>query len=143
MLNGVLIVSPRDVPVEPGGMPPQWILDGDPKTASKIITTSHDWLANMVVWNCSAGSFHWHYNQDEAILVLSGEAFMTDDKGQKQRFAAGDFGFFPAGTSCTWCVPDHFHKVAVLKEAIWRPVGFALKVSNKLLRMVGSRGGRR
>jgi uncharacterized cupin superfamily protein len=140
MAKGVLIVSPREIALEPGGIPQGWILDGDPKTASKVLTRTHDWLANMVVWSCSAGSFHWHYNQDEAIMVLSGEAIMTDESGQQKRFGAGDFGFFPAGTSCNWCVPDHFHKVAVLKEATWRPLGLALKVWKKLLRTAGLRG---
>jgi uncharacterized protein len=137
MSNAVLIVTPDNVELEPGKIPIDWILKGSPSTCSKILTRSHDWLENMVVWECTAGTFHWHYNQDEAVMVLSGEAIMTTEKGEQRRFGAGDFGFFPAGTSCTWCVPDHFRKVAVLKESVGRPFGFSLKVCNKLLRMAG------
>lgn len=137
MSKAVLIVSPDHVELEPGEIPTDWILNGSPSTCSKILIRSHDWLANTVVWECTAGTFHWHYNQDEAVMVLSGEAIMTNDEGQQRQFGAGDFGFFPAGTSCTWCVPDHFRKVAVLKEPVWRPFGFGLKVYNKLLRTAG------
>jgi hypothetical protein len=73
-------------------------------------------------------------------MVVSGEAIMTNETGEERRFGAGDIGFFPAGTSCTWLVPDHIRKVAVLKETMWRPLGFGLKVWNKLLRTVGLSG---
>ncbi len=30
-------------------------------------------------------SYKWHYNQDEAYIVLSGEGFMTDENGVVRR----------------------------------------------------------
>jgi uncharacterized cupin superfamily protein len=45
-------------------------------------------------WVASAAQ--WHYNQDEAYLVLSGEGFMTDDKGVERRFGTGDLAYFLA-----------------------------------------------
>lgn len=70
-------------------------------------------------------------------MVVSGEAIMIDEKGEERRLGAGDVGFFPAGTSCTWWVPNHIRKVAVVKESIWRPLGFGLKLWNKFLRAAG------
>lgn len=72
-------------------------------------------------------------------MVVSGEAFMKTENGER-RFGPGDLGFFPAGTSCTWRVPEGIRKIAVLREPMWRPLGFALKVCHKLLRTIGLAG---
>jgi len=53
---------------------------------------------------------------------------------------AGDFAFLPAGTSCTWRVPQLVRKVAIVRETMWRPLGFGLKVLSKLRRVVGLAG---
>jgi uncharacterized cupin superfamily protein len=135
-----LMATPATVDLEPSQIPPQWILSGTPETRSKMLTRSHDWNSSIVVWDCTAGCFKWHYGTDEVILVVSGEAFMTNEKGEERRFGPGDLGYFSAGSSCTWRVPDHIRKVAVLREAMWRPLGFGLKVFNKLLRIVGLAG---
>jgi hypothetical protein len=94
----------------------------------------------MVVWECSAGSFNWFYTQDEALFVVSGEAFISNGKGEECRLGPGDFGFFPAGTSCTWRVPHCVRKVAVVRETMWRPLGLGLKAWSKFLRVVGRAG---
>jgi len=59
---------------------------------------------------------------------------MLDDDGEEHRFGAGDIAFFPAGTACTWRVTEYIRKVAVVRETIWPPLGFVLKVSKKILR---------
>jgi len=143
MAKSIVAVTLAEVELEPSQMqiPSDWILEGTPQTRSKMLVRTHDWAANIVVWECTAGSYRWHYSQDEAVFVLSGEGLMTDEKGVQRRFGPGDMGFFPAGTTCTWKHPDHFRKVAVLKESMWRPLGFGFKVWCKLLRMIGL-GGR-
>lgn len=135
--ESILSATLRDVALETGSMPSEWVLSGNPETRSKILGRSRDLLAHIILWECGAVSYKWHYNQDEAYIVLSGEGFMTDDKGVERRFGPGDVAFFPAGTNATWRHPDHFRKVAVLKESVWRPLGAGLKIWNKLLRMVG------
>jgi len=133
-----MLANPATVVLdEAGSIPPDWVLSGKPETRSKILVRTHDWIARVVVWECGAVSYKWHYNQDEAYIVLSGEGFMTDEKGIEHRFGAGDVAFFPAGTNATWRHPVHFRKVAFLKEAIGRPVGFGVKVWNKVMRTVG------
>jgi len=125
------------VELETGSIPADWVLSGNPQTRSKILGRSGDLLAHAILWECGAVSYKWHYNQDEAYIVLSGEGFMTDEKGVERRFGPGDVAFFPAGTNATWRHPDHFRKVAVLKESVWRPVGVGLKVWKKLFRVIG------
>jgi hypothetical protein len=65
---------------------------------------------------------------------------VSNESGEERRFGPGDLAFFPAGFSCTWRVTEPIRKVAVLRETMWRPLGFVLKVSKKLLRMAGITG---
>jgi uncharacterized protein len=140
MPKSIVAATLDSVELEPAQIPPEWILSGAPQTRSKMLVRTHDWLENIVVWECTPGSYRWTYNQDEAVFVLSGEGIMTNDKGEERRFGPGDMGFFPAGTTCTWQHPVYFKKVAVLKESMWSPLGFCFKVWSKLLRMIGLSG---
>ena len=133
ILNSTL----ANVQLEPGSIPSQWLLSGNPETRSKLLGKTRDRLAYIMLWECGAVSYKWHYNQDESYIVLSGEGFMTDEKGVERRYGPGDLAFFPAGTDSTWRHPDHFRKVAVLKDPVWPPVALALKAFHKLLTMIG------
>jgi len=127
--------GPRTEPILPG-----WVLSGAPVSRTRNVVRSDDWTSNIVVWECTAGRFHWHYSKDEALIVISGEAFITNDKGEERRLGPGDLGFFPAGSSCIWRVPEGIKKIAILRETMWRPLGFGLKVWKKLLRIAGIGG---
>jgi uncharacterized protein len=140
MSKSILVATPATVELEPEPVPPEWVLDGTPQARSRMLTRSHDWTSSVVVWECSAGLFKWHYGVDEALLIVSGEAIMINEKGEERRFGPGEVGYFPAGSSCTWRVTDHVRKVAVLRETMWRPLGMGLKVTKKLLRMAGLAG---
>jgi uncharacterized protein len=142
MSNSMMVVTPREVelPSQLEPISPDWVLSGTPVSRSKTLVRSNDWASNIDVWECNAGRFEWHYSKDEVIFVVSGEAFMLNETGEETRFGPGDVGFFSAGTSCTWRVPVGIRKVAVLREPMWRPIGFGLKVWNKLLRTLGLSG---
>ena len=140
LLRSIVMATPADIELNPEPIPQEWILSGAPVSRSRNLVRSRDWTSTVVVWDCTAGSFRWHYSQDEAILVISGEAFLQLENGTERRFGAGDVGFFPAGTTCTWRVADYIRKVAVLRESMWRPLGFCLKIWNKFLRVVGLAG---
>jgi hypothetical protein len=62
---------------------------------------------------------------------------MTDDSGVEHRYGPGDVAFFPAGTNATWRHPDHFRKVAVLKDPISPVLAAFWKMWNKVLTVVG------
>jgi uncharacterized protein len=129
-----------DIKLERGAIPAHWLLSGQPETRSKVLGKSHDRLGYVMLWECGAVTYKWHYNKDEAYIVLSGEGFMTDEKGEERRFGPGDVAFFPAGTNATWRHPSHFRKVAVLKDSVWAPVALALKACTKFLEVVGLSG---
>jgi uncharacterized protein len=141
MSKSIVTATLANVELDPSQIPQDWILEGAPSTRSKMLVRTNDWTSNIVVWECTPGSYRWHYNQDEAVFVLVGEGIMTNENGEERHFGPGDMGFFPAGTTCVWRHPSKFRKVAVLKESMWRPLGFLLKVWCKLLRTVGGSGG--
>lgn len=142
MPGPVVIVTPADVKLEDAFQPllPGWVLSGEPASRSKTLVRSNDWAANIVVWECTAGRFKWHFTQDETLFVVSGETVMISEKGEERRLVPGDIAFFPAGTRCTFLVPYGIRKVAVVRESMWRPLGLSLKVWNKLLRITGLAG---
>src|SRR5262245_47920666 len=92
------------VDLQPAPISPKWILAGTPQARSKTLAKSHDGTSSILVWECSAGRFNWHYSEEELAVVIHGEAFITNEKGEERRLGQGDTGFFPAGSSCTWRV---------------------------------------
>lgn len=138
MSKPILTTTPAavDLGLESVPLRPDWVLSGGPKSRSRTLARSHDWTSHIVVWECTDGLFRWHYARDEVMIVLSGEAFLVEGEGKERRFGPGDLGFFPAGASCTWRVPEGIRKVAVVREPMWRPLGFALKAWNKVLRIL-------
>ena len=140
LLRSIVAVTPADVELAPEPIPQEWIISGTPVARGKMLVRSKDYTESVVVWDCTAGSFTWHYSQDETLLVISGEAFMLLENGTERRFGPGDLGFFHAGTTCTWRVADKIRKVAVVRETMWRPLGMCLKAWKKFLRVVGIAG---
>jgi uncharacterized cupin superfamily protein len=136
----IVIEAAASIDLEPAPISPDWILAGTPEARSKMLAKSHDRTSSITVWECSAGRFNWHYSEDETIVVISGEAFITTDKDKERRLGQGDMGFFPAGSSCTWRVNDRVKKVAVLRKDLPPLLGIGVRAWHKLLRIIGLRG---
>src|SRR5438552_9570674 len=137
MSKSVLIAAATTADLNATPITRDCILDGKPETKSKKLARSHDGTSYVMVWDCTAGLFNWHYNKDETLVVISGEAFIANEKGEERRLGPGDIVFFPAGTSCTWRVTKYIRKVAFLRHTMPRPFGFGVLAWNKLLRIVG------
>jgi len=135
----MIITTPAtfDLGAQTARVLPRWVLGGAPVTRTWNVLRSRDLTSDIVVWECTAGRFECHYSQDEAVIVVAGEAFITDEKGEERRLGPGDLGFFPAGTSAVWRVPESIRKIAILRETMWRPVGVGLKIWKRLLRIAG------
>lgn len=80
-----------------------------------------------MVWECTAGRFKWYYDEDETVVVISGEVFIATDGGEERRLCKGDTAFFPAGSSCTWRVAERVKKVAILRKDLPFPLGFGVR----------------
>src|SRR5438552_4874360 len=133
----IVIANAHTAELEATLISPDWVLSGRPETRSKQLVYSHDRTSCAMVWDCTAGHFSWHYNKDETLVVLTGEAFICTEKGEERRIGPGDIVFFPAGTSATWRVTSYIRKVAFLRHTMPRPLGFGVLAWNKLLRIVG------
>ena len=126
-----------DIQLDPDPIYEKWILSGNPIARSKTLALSPDGAAKAAVWDCTSGSFYWHYRQDEAVLFLSGDAYLLEESGKQQRFAGGDFAFFPAGTIAKWRVDTYVRKIAFLHEPVSPFAVPALRFWNKLMRKFG------
>jgi len=140
IMSKSIVVAPATTADRTAGpVTPSWVLSGKPETRSKELARSHDRTSNVMAWDCTAGSFTWHYNKDEVLVVLEGEAFITNETGEERRIGPGDVVFFPAGTSSKWHVPKYIRKVAFLRHTMPRPFGLAVLAWNLFLRIVGLR----
>ena len=141
MPNAIVVTAANAARLEAAPIAPDRILAGAPVARSKVLASSQDRTAQIVAWECSAGEFVWHYPEDETLLVISGEAFVTDETGKECRLAEGHVAFFPGGSSSRWRVTRPIRKVAVLRKDLPSLIGFAVRVWHKLLRICGLRGG--
>lgn len=116
-----------------------WIISGIPEARAKLLAKSHDGTAYVMVWECSAGRFKWHYIDDETVTITSGEVFITTNNGEEYRLGQGDMAFFPAGTSCEWRIDNRVRKVAVLRRSLGLPLGVGVRAWYKLLNVAGLR----
>jgi uncharacterized protein len=139
--NSVVIAAAAGARLAPAPIASDWILAGTPEARSAIVAKSVDGTSYIMVWECTAGYFSWHYNEDETVVVISGEVFITNDKREELRLGPGDIGFFPARSSAIWRITDHVKKVAVIRKDLPFPVGLGVRAWHKLLRVTGLRRG--
>lgn len=129
----VVIAATAEAELTPVPIPADWVIEGTPQVRSKRLTTTPDRAATAFVWACSPGRFHWYYDVDEFLHIMSGEVFVTDEKGNVRRLGPGDMAFFPAGGHSIWHVTQEIKKLAICKQAMPALFGFALRAWNKLV----------
>jgi uncharacterized cupin superfamily protein len=103
-------------PLEAMPVPPDWILDGQPIARAITLTQSVDKRFRSGVWECTAGTFEWHFGVDEIVHILHGEVFIDCGEGRRLHLKPGDVAHFPAGTSTRWHVPEHVRKFFTHRE---------------------------
>jgi uncharacterized cupin superfamily protein len=136
MPQQVVTANPATVELFPSPLPADWILDGSPQAQATAIAHSRDGAMTVIAWSCTKGRFRWQYQVDEMVHILSGEVFVTDQSGAERRLGPGDTALFPAGSSSVWHVTRDVRKVAVCHVAMPKLVGLALRIWNKLCRIV-------
>jgi uncharacterized cupin superfamily protein len=142
MPRPVVFAALANVELNPAPIDPAWIVEGTPQARSKEVARSADGSSAVMIWSCTPGVFTWRYKVDEALHVVSGEAFVTDGTGEIRRMAAGDVVFFPAGSVSTWRITEELKKVAVCRHALPRPVGLLVRIwTNLFSRMTGFEEG--
>jgi uncharacterized cupin superfamily protein len=94
--HAVVFAAPAEAELLAAPIPPHWIIEGAPQARSKRLAMSADGTSSVMAWSCTPGRFWWHYNIDETLHVISGEIFVTDEKGESRRLGPGDMVFLPA-----------------------------------------------
>ncbi len=129
----IVIARPADIELVADPLRPHSVIDGTPQARSRRLAQSADGTASVMAWSCSAGRFNWHYTVDETLHIISGEVFVTDEKGETRRLGPGDMAFFPAGSRSTWYVPVEVRKLAVCRHSMPRLFGTLLRVWNNVV----------
>ena len=94
-MRSIVIETAPSVELNPAPISPDWILAGTPEARSKMLAKSHDRTSSIMVWECTAGRFNWHYSEDETVVIISGEVFITTEKGEERRLRPRRYGIFP------------------------------------------------
>ena len=139
MSKSVAIANVASVDLSLGPTPPKMVLSGAPKMGAKTLTSSDDGISTVFVWECTAGSFVWHYHEDETVYIISGEVFISTGTGEEKRLGEGDMAVFPGGVSYNWRITQPVKKIAITRKDLPRPLGFAVLAWSKLIRIMGLR----
>ena len=134
-----IVASRTDIPLQPAPIVPDWIIEGNPVARAAHLSRSSDGLANTVVWECTEGKFHWHYDIDETVLILEGSIVVESDSMQPTRFGPGEVILFRKGTHARWCVESKVRKVAFCQRVQPRVFGLGLRAFGRLARMVNGK----
>jgi uncharacterized cupin superfamily protein len=106
------------------------VIAGAPVARATCLTASPDGGISTHIWDCTAGTFHWHFGVDEIVHILDGEVHVTGDDGHTQTLRAGDVGHFAYGSHTVWDVPQYVRKLAVHRApsgSVARRVGRKVK----------------
>jgi uncharacterized protein len=92
--RSIVISAPASADLERAPISSDWILSGTPEARNRLLAKSHDRTSSVIVWECTAGCFNWHYSEDQTVVVMSGEVFITIESDEERRLGQGDMGFF-------------------------------------------------
>lgn len=116
---------------------PSWVLDGDPRARSIVLARGRDDFAVTTLWDCTEGTFRWHFGWDETVHILEGRVEVTDEAGRLHMLEVGSIAFFPAGSNAVWRVVGRVRKLAVCRRAFPSRFAAALRLLGHAKRMLG------
>ena len=132
----MMSVCRADVALAPAPIDPGWIVSGDPKARSAILSMSVDRGAWTVLWECTSGRFIWRYDFEETAHFLEGSVVISGPGLPALRYGAGDTIRFARGAVATWEVEGVIRKVAFCHHALPRLPALALRIARSLQRRV-------
>ncbi|MFC3206186.1 cupin domain-containing protein [Aquamicrobium soli] len=120
------------IAMQPAPINPDWILEGTPVARVGDIVKSTDRTTNSAVWDCTAGTFNWHFGIDETVHILDGEVEVSAAGFGKRVLRAGDVALFRAGTTARWHVPVYVRKIAFCRHPLPWPMGVAARALSRV-----------
>ncbi len=116
---------------------PAWIRAGNPQARSANHSENFDGWAGAGVWDCTAGTFDWHFGWEETLMILEGEVHVTDDHGAIQVLREGDVAYFAAGSHFVWHVPVYVRKLVFYRREVPRALRHVHSVITLPKRLAG------
>jgi uncharacterized cupin superfamily protein len=98
-----------DAPVVPAPIAAQDIVAGSPQASVALLWRNAEGTLFNGVWHCTPGAFYLDH-ADETVTFIEGRATVTAEGGKPVELAAGDTGYFPAGTRVLWEVHETVRK---------------------------------
>jgi uncharacterized cupin superfamily protein len=124
------------VAMQPAPINPDWVRSGSPVARAGEIARSTDGTTLSAVWDCTAGTFDWHFGVDETVHIVEGEVEVSAVGFGPRVLRAGDAALFRAGTTARWHVPRYVKKIAFCRHPLPRPLGFALRALGRVRSML-------
>ncbi|HWU64735.1 MAG TPA: cupin domain-containing protein [Ensifer sp.] len=134
----LVAASSAAMEMKPSPIEPTWILSGAPVARVAEHSHSADKAAMTALWDCTAGSFRWHFAWDETVMILEGEVRVTDERGAVRVLKAGDIAYFAGNTWATWQIDTYVRKIAFLRRPFPMPIALAIRAKGKLARSVAA-----
>lgn len=128
------------VPMQEAPIEPSWILEGTPQARVSSSSPGFDGKSGVAIWDCTAGTFRWHFLHEETVVIMEGEVHVTAQDGTQRLLRVGDVAFFAAGTWATWRIDSYVRKVAHNRRPTPKAIAAGLKVARYLKRAVLARG---
>lgn len=126
--------------LKPAPIEPSWILAGTPEARVAQHSCTEDKCSVTAMWDCTAGTFRWFFGDDETVVIVEGEVFITAEDGTQRLLKAGDIGYFKAGTWATWRIDTYVRKIAFMRQPIWLPLALCYRIRNRLRRSIKGSG---
>jgi uncharacterized cupin superfamily protein len=115
-----------------------WILDGTPEAKAYPLFETIDRGANVHEWECTRGRFEWHYECDEIVHIVEGDAHIKDlATGLSTHITAGSSLLFQRGSSAEWTVDRYIRKIAVNHVPLSPNLIFLRAAWHRLKRLFG------
>jgi uncharacterized protein len=124
--------------MDPDPMDPSWILEGNPEARSRRLFLDPDRSISATLWDCTAGTFDWHYGGDEIIQIVDGEAELTFPNGTVTVVKPGDIVYFPGAQIVRFHVSRYVRKVSLYSDRtspfrrLVQKVPFARRIVHKV-----------
>ncbi|MCO5732695.1 cupin domain-containing protein [Rhizobium sp. SSA_523] len=116
----------------PAPIEPSWILSGTPQARAAQHVRSADRCSSVCMWDCTAGTFRWFFGEDETVVILDGEVFVTAEDGMQRMLRSGDIAYFRGGTWATWRIDRYVRKIAFIRQPLWQPIALFYRLRNRL-----------
>lgn len=127
------------VAMQPAPINPDWVVTGSPVARAGEIARSTDGTTLSAVWDCTAGTFDWHFGVDETVHIVEGEVEVSAPGFGPLMLRSGDAALFRAGTTARWRVPAYVKKIAYCRHPLPRALGFALRACGRVRSMLSGR----